>query len=312
MNSIIKTEHLTRKFKLKSSEYKIAVNNISLNIKEGEIFGILGPNGAGKTTLIKILTTLLLPTEGKASIFGLDIIKNAEKIREKINFVYGGEKGVYNRLTPQEYLTYFCVLYKIPPKKHLEITNELLKKVDLFKAKDQVIQTFSKGMIQRLHIARSLINSPKVIFLDEPTIGLDPTGANLLRQIVRSLAKNGITVILTTHYMQEADDLCDRIAIIKNGEIVMIDTPQIIKETYSNNYIYESLVFVNDMSLLKNESSLYDLESKQIKENLYFLKFKASEPNDNQLVETLSQYSEVVKLDRCEVTLEDAYLNIIN
>lgn len=238
----LKREYITTKgwlFRKKSS--LMAVDGIDFSVKEGEIFGLLGENGAGKTTTIKMLITLLAPTSGECRVLGYDTYKEAEKIRGEINFVFGGEMGVYRRLSARDNLLYFAGLYKIKGAEAKTRTEELLKLVELEDAADRLVETYSKGMIQRLQIARGLINNPKIIFMDEPTVGLDPLGANMLRDIIRKLKAEGRTVLLTTHYMQEADDLCDNIAIINKGKIVALDTPEQLKKTYGKNGVNSTL-----------------------------------------------------------------------
>lgn len=209
-----------------------ALKGISFTVKEGEILGLIGPNGAGKTTTIKILTTLLAPSEGEAKIFGFHCFGQEKQIRDKINFIFGGERGLYWRLSAHENLQYFGDLYKIPGKTLKQRIPELISLVGLEGREYEKVEGFSKGMKQRLQIARGLINDPKILFLDEPTIGLDPVGAKDLRNIVLRLKKEGKTILLTTHYMYEADELCDRIAIINNGEIIDIGTSKELKLKY--------------------------------------------------------------------------------
>ena len=232
----LKREYVTTKgwlFRKKSSLN--AVDGIDFSVKEGEIFGLLGENGAGKTTTIKMLITLLASTSGECRVLGFDTFKEADKVRGEINFVFGGEMGVYRRLSARDNLLYFAGLYKIKGEEAKRRTEELLKLVELEDAADRLVETYSKGMIQRLQIARGLINNPKIIFMDEPTVGLDPLGANMLRDIIRKLKAEGKTVLLTTHYMQEADELCDNIAIIHKGKIVALDTPQQLKVLHGKN-----------------------------------------------------------------------------
>ncbi|HEM5299419.1 TPA: ABC transporter ATP-binding protein [Streptococcus suis] len=221
----VEVKNLSRIFKNKNGDADVeALKDISFSIEKGEIFGLLGPNGAGKSTTIKILSTMLLPTSGKVTISGFDVYKDERQIREKINFIFGGERSLYFRLSAQDNLFYFADLYKIPRKKQLEIVPSLLKLVGLENVAKRRVETFSKGMKQRLQIARALLNDPEIIFLDEPSIGLDPVGALELRNIIKDLAKKGKTILLTTHYMAEAEELCDRIAIINHGEIVTCGT----------------------------------------------------------------------------------------
>jgi len=199
-----------------------ALKGISFDISAGEIFGLLGPNGAGKTTTIKILTTLLAPSSGEAKVFGYDALGQEKHIRPRINFLFGGERSLYWRLSGEDNLKYFADLYLIPRKLQSALLDRLFATVELSEVRSHKVETYSKGMKQRLQIARALLNDPEVIFLDEPSIGLDPVGARALKSMIRDMAAQGRTVVLTTHYMQEAEELCDRIAIINAGELVAL------------------------------------------------------------------------------------------
>jgi len=184
-----------------------AVNNISFSVKPGELFGLLGPNGAGKTTIVKVLATLLLPSAGSVSVFDLDVVKCADQIRPRIGFIFGGERGLYWRLSGYDNLIYFSNLYRLSSEVRKQRIPYLLELVGLKGREKEKVQGYSKGMKQRLHIARALLHDPQVLFLDEPTIGLDPVGARMLRQVVRNLQTEKKTILLTTHYMFEADEL---------------------------------------------------------------------------------------------------------
>ena len=256
MQNIIEVKDLKREYTttkgwlFRKKEKLVAVDGIDFSVKEGEIFGLLGENGAGKTTTIKMLITLLAPTSGECRVLGYDTYKEAGKIREDINFVFGGELGVYRRLSARDNLLYFAGLYKIKGDEAKRRTDELLKLVELEDAADRLVETYSKGMIQRLQIARGLVNNPKIVFMDEPTVGLDPMGANMLRDIIRKLKADGRTVLLTTHYMQEADELCDHIAIINKGKIIAMDTSENLKRAYGPSGVDSSLEQVF-LSLIK-------------------------------------------------------------
>ncbi|MCA1813631.1 MAG: ABC transporter ATP-binding protein [Halobacteriales archaeon] len=216
-----------------------AVDHVDLAVEEGELFGLLGPNAAGKTTLVKVLATLLLPTEGTGTIAGLDIVKDADAVRQKVGVVLGGDRALYWRLTARENLWYFSQLYNMPDAPARKRIDELLGVVGLTDRADERVENYSKGMKQRLHIARGLLHDPSILLLDEPTIGLDPHAARSLRALVRDLVdQHGRTVVLTTHYMYEADQLSDRVAIINKGRIVACDTPAALKLRHAQGLVY--------------------------------------------------------------------------
>src|SRR5919201_1556976 len=206
-----------------------AVRGVSFAVEPGELFGLLGPNGAGKTTTIKMLITLLLPTAGTARVLGLDVVEQPREVRKRIGYVFGGDRGLYERLPAIDNLRYFAELYGVPPRDQRRRIDELLELVGLKGREGERVEGYSRGMRQRLHIARGLLHDPPVVFLDEPTIGLDPVGARELRATIAMLAQSGKTVLLTTHYMFEADALCDRIAVICDGKIVAEGTPAELK-----------------------------------------------------------------------------------
>lgn len=242
MKNIISIKNLTRIYNIKEGllkqEKKVvnAVNDVSFEVKKGEIFGLLGPNGAGKTTIIKVMTTLLAPSSGEVKILGYDSFGEERYIRPRINFIFGGERSLYWRLSAKDNLQFFCDQYLVPKSKQSQIIDTLLDRVGLLEEKNRKVENFSKGMKQRLQIARSLINDPEIIFLDEPSIGLDPVGSRDLKKIVRQLSDSGKTVVLTTHYMPEAEELCDRIAIIDKGKLVEVESTKNLKEKYSAIY----------------------------------------------------------------------------
>ncbi|MFF5085267.1 ATP-binding cassette domain-containing protein [Actinoplanes sp. NPDC000266] len=202
-----------------------AVRGVTFEVGRGELFGLLGPNGAGKTTTIKMLNTLLIPSSGTARVGGFDVVKQTREVRRRIGYVFGGDRGLYDRLSALDNLRYFAELYGVAPREQKRRIAELLDLVGLAGRERERVEGYSRGMRQRLHIARGLLHSPDVLFLDEPSIGVDPVAARELRRTVGDLAATGTTVLLTTHYMAEADELCDRIAVISDGRIQALGTP---------------------------------------------------------------------------------------
>lgn len=223
MENIIEVKNLTKKFKDLT-----AVDNITFSVKRGEVFGFLGPNGAGKSTTIRMLTTLMQPTAGKATVSGFDIRAQADEVLEHIGLV--AEKIIlYDRLTAMENLMFFGRLYRMSKKEIKERAAKWLKALDMDKWADKLVGTFSTGMKQRVNICRALLTEPEVMFLDEPTLGLDPQTSRSIRDFIKDLHAHGVTVILTTHIMPEAEELSDRIAIIDRGKIIALDTSANLK-----------------------------------------------------------------------------------
>lgn len=208
----------------------VAVNGVSLQIPPGEIFGLLGPNGAGKTTTIRMLCTLLEPSAGTALLNGFDILRQPTQVRQSLGIVLAGERSIYWKLTARENLEYFAALYHIPPPIARQRIAELLERVELTARANDLVEKFSSGMKQRVAIAKALLARPPILLLDEPTLGLDPQAARKLREMIRELKAEGHTILLTTHYMEEADQLSDRIGIIDQGKIIALDTPERLKE----------------------------------------------------------------------------------
>jgi ABC-2 type transport system ATP-binding protein len=247
--AVIDVEGLTRRYRSRTGMFRRrtavveALRGVSFAVERGELFGLLGPNGAGKTTMIKILTTLLLPTSGTARVLGFDVRRQARQIRPRVGYVFGGDRGLYDRLSAYDNLRYFADLYRVPPRARRARIDELLEMVDLKGRERERVETYSRGMRQRLHIARGLLHDPEILFLDEPTIGLDPVGARELRDTIGSLHRAGKTILLTTHYMYEADALCQRIAVIANGSFVATGTPSDLKAVVGDHTIVEIETF---------------------------------------------------------------------
>jgi ABC-2 type transport system ATP-binding protein len=232
VDNAIETSDLTRKF-----NGLVAVDRLNISVEQGEVFGLLGPNGAGKTTAISMLCTILKPTSGTARVNGFDIVKQDTQVRKSIGMVFQ-DPSIDDRLTGRENLYMHANLYGIPPSDQKPRIDRILKLVELEERADHLMRTYSGGMRRRLEIARGLIHYPKVLFLDEPTIGLDPQTREHIWSYIEELKEaHDITVVLTTHYMEEADRLSDRIAIMDYGKIVVSGTPAGLKETLEGDVI---------------------------------------------------------------------------
>ncbi len=232
MPNIIETHQLTRKF-----NGLTAVDKLDIAVESGEIFGLLGPNGAGKTTAINMFCTILKPTSGSATVNGYDIVKEAMQVRRSIGIVFQ-DPSIDDRLTGRENLLMHANLYSVPPSEQKDRIDSILKLVELQDRADDLMRTYSGGMRRRLELARGLIHYPKVLFLDEPTVGLDPQTRDHIWTYIKELKEtHDITIVLTTHYMDEADKLCDRIGIIDHGKLIALDTPCRLKDTLEGDVI---------------------------------------------------------------------------
>jgi ABC-2 type transport system ATP-binding protein len=225
MMKAIRVQNLTRTY-----NGLRAVDGIHFEVEQGEIFGFLGPNGAGKTTTIKMLTGQLRPTDGNAQVMGCDVVKERESLKPQIGVVFESQ-NLYERLSGHDNLQFYARLYRVKKER----VGEVLDQVGLTSRERDKVQDYSNGMKQRLLIARAILHKPSVLFLDEPTKGLDPNVARDIRSIVTDLVHQGMTAFLTTHYMEEADQLCDRVAIIDHGKIVALDTPEQLKVEYGED-----------------------------------------------------------------------------
>ncbi len=253
MNKIISVINLIRKFK----DFK-AVDGISFDVNEGEIFAFLGPNGAGKSTTIKILTTLLKPTSGKIILNGIDPVENRNDARKSFGIVFQ-DASIDDNLTAYENMYFHAVLYKVPKEIRKNLITELLRFVELEDRKKDLVKIFSGGMKRRLEIARGLLHNPKILFLDEPTLGLDPQTRNHIWSYITEInKKDGMTVFFTTHYMDEAEKIASRIAIIDHGKIIAIDTPEKLKLQTKSDTLEEAFLALTGKSIREDEASGID------------------------------------------------------
>lgn len=314
---VIEVEHLTRVYETNTGFFKkkrksvVAVEDISFKVGKGEIFGLVGPNGAGKTTTIKMLTTLLAPTSGVCKVLGYDTFGQEKSVRSRINFIFGGESGVYRRLSARDNLVYFSNLYKIPSKVQKERIPKLLELVGLADRADYRVETFSKGMIQRLQIAKGLINEPEVVFMDEPTIGLDPVGAEALRNIIRELSAKEVTVFLTSHNMYEIQELCKNVAIIDKGHIIVCDTVTNLLEGIDNISTIDIIVnsHIDKEKLFSIEgviSSEWQTEGKVL-----CVKYETAKSNIIACVIEMIGSENIRKIDVSEPSLENVYIKFV-
>jgi ABC-2 type transport system ATP-binding protein len=295
----------------KSYEEILAVDHINFEVKRGEIFGFLGPNGAGKTTTIRILTGLSKPTEGKASVLGFDI--NSEIVEAKRHIGVVPEiSNLYDEFSAIDNLLFMAQLYGVPRPQRRKRAEELLKTFGLYERKDSPFRTFSRGMKRALTIAAALIHNPKILFLDEPTVGLDVVAARSLRNLIHNLRQQGITIFLTTHYLEEADLLCDRVAILVKGRIIKIDTPRVLKASAEEESVIE-FSFAGETSKLMEELSNRLPETKIVAIDHYKVRIYGGIPTDvygNVLGFAKDKSIEIQSVNSIKPSLEDAFIKI--
>jgi len=229
----VDTRRLRREYRVRRGPAVTALDDVSIEVEQGEVHGLLGPNGAGKSTLMKILSTVLLPTSGSAYVLGHDLVTEHRRIRPLLGIVFGGERGLYPRLTARQNLRYWAALYGMSTKKGLARTDALLDELGLAERADDRVETFSVGMRQRLHLARGIIGDPRVLLLDEPTNGLDPLAARQLRELIQRLAGEGRTILIATHDLAEAEVLCDRVTMINHGRVIAAEAPKTLARLVS-------------------------------------------------------------------------------
>jgi ABC-2 type transport system ATP-binding protein len=319
--AVVEAEALRRTYRTSTGVFRRraleveAVRGVSFAIDRGELFGLLGPNGAGKTTTIKMLITLLIPTSGTARVLGHDVVKDAREVRKRIGYVFGGDRGLYERLSGLDNLRYFAELYAVPGRRQRGRIDELLELVGLAGRERERVEGYSRGMRQRLHIARGLLHDPPVVFLDEPTIGVDPVGARDLRRTIAALTDAGKTVLLTTHYMFEADELCDRIAVINKGKIVAEGTPRDLKEVVAHHTVIEIEAFGADEAAIDRVRSVPGVSSVSVEEREQAQLLLVRSAKGLELTQSLLGLLDGATIGRVaarEPTLEDAYVALVS
>jgi ABC-2 type transport system ATP-binding protein len=318
--SVIEVSSLRRTYRTRISPWRRAsreveaVRGVDFTVERGELFGLLGPNGAGKTTTIKMLITLLLPTSGSARVLGHDVVEDPRAVRRKVGYVFGGDRGLYERLSGLDNLRYFAELYGVPAREQKARIGELLELAGLAGREKERVEGYSRGMRQRLHIARGLLHKPEVLFLDEPSIGIDPVGARELRTTVADLRNAGTTVLLTTHYMFEADELCDRIAVIADGRIVAEGTPAHLKSRVGEGSVVEVEVFGSAGSVLPALRALPGVRSAVVEERGHSEVIVVRAEPGAEVTQPVLGALDGVSLGRVatrQPTLEDAYVELV-
>jgi ABC-2 type transport system ATP-binding protein len=322
MNLAIEAQNLGRIYKLRGTKKQeartlTALENINLTVRQGELFGLLGPNGAGKTTLIKILTTLLAPTSGQALVAGYDVAKQSDLVRPKINMVSGGESSGYGLLTVRENLWMFSQFYGIPSSLANKRIKELLEIVGLSDRINTKSSDLSTGLRQKMNIVRGFMTDPDVLFLDEPTLGLDVGASRDVRRFVRQWISDDPTrtMMLTTHYMVEAEELCDRVAIINKGRVLACDTPLALKRSLQTEAIFDleiSPLKDGDLEALQNVAGVKNVVHAPKDGSAHLRMVMQDESVLSQLIHQLSERSlSIIHLQKREPTLEDVFVALV-
>ncbi|MCB2180171.1 ABC transporter ATP-binding protein [bacterium] len=301
---MIQTEKLVKNF-----EGFIAVDSVDLDIAQGEVLALLGPNGAGKTTTVRMLTSVLTPTSGKAFVAGYDVVESPEKVRSAVG-VLTENHGLYNRMPAEEYLDFFGRLYSIDGRVRKERISKLFSQFGLAEFSKKRVGEFSKGMRQKLALARSLLHDPKVLLLDEPTSAMDPESARLVRNMIKDLRSEQRTVLICTHNLAEAEELADRIAIIRQGKIIEKGTPNALKERLLGLPQYE----IKFTDPLPEGFTGNDLLSSEIEIGEDWLRFRSSDPqrtNPAIIRKLVDGGLKIVYLKQLPQSLESIYLQAV-
>jgi ABC-2 type transport system ATP-binding protein len=311
----VKTEQLSRVYKTKKREI-IALHRVDLEIPTGELFGLLGPNGAGKTTLIKILTTLLAPSGGRAWVAGVDVAQNPWEVRRHISMVSGGESSGYGLLTVEENLWMFTQFYGINGKTARTRIRELLEIVGLADRAKTKIYHLSTGMRQKMNFVRGFLTDPEILFLDEPTLGLDVQTSHTLRAFIKDWVGKGPgkTVLLTTHYMHEAEELCDRVAIIHDGRILACDTPANLKKRLQREVVFrlQVTVLASPEKLFQDLRGVRRFSHAEINGRTELYLILEDEKALPPILTAIQQSrGELISLEKRDPTLEDVFISMV-
>jgi ABC-2 type transport system ATP-binding protein len=322
MTFAVETEHLGRIYRIRNNRKErarelVALQDVTLQIREGELFGLLGPNGAGKTTLIKILTTLLAPSSGWARVAGYDVVTEAHRIRPLINMVSGGESSGYGLLTVRENLWMFAQFYGIPSQEANRRIRALLERVGMADRMDTKSSDLSTGLRQKMNIVRGFLTDPRVLFLDEPTLGLDVGAAREVRSLIREwmASDRHRTLLLTTHYMVEAEELCDRVAIINKGRVLACDTPAALKRALQNEARFEMEVSAPNGLTASALEALPEVQKAALRPTDYGALLHLTLHSEAALAGVINLLTEkrvkILRLSKREPTLEDVFVALV-
>ena len=300
---------LRRTYKVGGTDKEvIGLDDVSLQISEGEVHGLLGPNGAGKTTLVKILSTILLPSSGQVKVLGHDVVQQPKQVRLVIGLLLGGDKGLYNKLTGRQNLEYWAALYDVPFRDTKKRIEKLIERVGLNDKADSKAETYSRGMKQRLHLARAMIGDAPILFFDEPTLGMDPIAARDFRKLIGELKSEGKTLLIATHDMAEAEIVCDRVTLIDKGKILAVETPLTLSrllpkqewvdfETNEETISKLSGQLETSFAIVQRANQGYRIQVKNESESIYVL---------NKLIT-----NGISSIQTAKPSLEEAYVHIV-
>lgn len=301
---------------IEKKEFK-AVDGVSFDIYKGEIFGLLGPNGAGKTTTIKMITGILRPTSGSVFVMDKDVDKKPLEALKNIGTVLAGDRSIYWKLTARENLEYFASLYGCSKKEGKKRADEIINRLGLSEKADELVEKFSTGMKQKVALGKALIPNAPVVLLDEPTLGLDPQSALNLREIIMDIKSEGRTVLLTTHYMEEADFLCDRIAIIDGGKIIALDTPENLKKSISETKCIKIEVnkaddsLINDIKALDNLKNIICDYNSEKRNYLLTIHHTNGDTIIQKIIDCIAKNkSQILNINVLEPSLEDVFIHL--
>ncbi|MDQ0790771.1 ABC-2 type transport system ATP-binding protein [Streptomyces sp. B3I7] len=314
---MIETTKLCRSFsagkkRRRAEHHKVtALDEVSFFVPAGETHGILGPNGAGKTTLIKILSTMLAPTSGEAVVAGHDVVSQTDAVRRCIGMVFGGDRGLYDRISARQNLVFWATLYRVDARRVDARAAELLERVGLADRADEPVERFSRGMRQRLHLARGLVGDPSVLFLDEPTVGMDPVAAKEFRSLIGELRAEGRTILLTTHDMREAEALCDRVTLVDRGRVLATEKTAYVGRLIKGSLGIDIILAPGQSDTLKSLAELSEVRSVERLPGEHTFRVHTESPASMETVMRWLVDRGVLSLQVRSPSLEEVYMRLV-